>query len=103
MTYTDAYGSERLDTDNTTEVAAKVGTRASRRIYVHDDDLPLSKGDHFRYLNGFRTQEPTDHGFMPEYGKIREIRDDGIQKFYMIDRCGSGSEVPALQDKQNSN
>lgn len=92
---THRYG-ERLTTENTVELSAKVGTRASRRIYVHEDDMPLSEGDHFRYLNGFRTQEPTEHGFWPELGIVKEIRDRLGVDFYLVSRDGRISEVEAV-------
>lgn len=93
---TDIHGSERLTIDNTKSVSAKVGTRASRQIYVHNNDLPLSEGDHFRYLGGFSTQKPTDHGFYPEYGLVKEIRDAGVSKIYFVNRDGSASEIEDL-------
>jgi hypothetical protein len=97
---TGPYYSERLTTDNTVEVSAKVGTRASRRIWIHEDDYPIEEGDHFRYLNGFRTQEPTDHGFRPEYGKVKEIRDSAGVEFYLISRNGRPQDVEALSIEQ---
>jgi len=93
---TDAYGSERLTTHNTKSIRAKVGTHPSQKIFVHENDLPLSEGDHFRYLNGLHTQEPTDHGFYPEYGKVTEIKSDGVTKTYFVSLDGSGSNVKSL-------
>lgn len=92
----DIHGSERLTTNNSDEIIAKVGTRSMRQIHVHKDDLPLSNGDHFRYLGGFHTQSPTEHGFYPEYGKITKIRESGDSEIYFVNVDGDGSEVEAL-------
>lgn len=92
--------SERLTTENTVEVHAKVGTRASRIIYVHTEDLPLEKGKHIRYLNGFHTQEPTEHGFYPEYGVIDDVRSIQGKEFYLVSLDGSPRKVEALDIEQ---
>lgn len=92
---------ERLTTKNTVELSAKVGTRASRTIYVHEDDMPLSEGDHFRYLNGFKTQEPTPYGFWPELGIVKDIRDRLGVDFYIVSRDGRPSEVDAITIPEN--
>ena len=88
--------SERLTTENTEVITGKVGTHATRRLYVHEDDFPLHEGTHFRYLGGFHTQEPTEHGFYPEYGKITEIHENGAVKYYHVSVDGSPRNVEAV-------
>lgn len=92
----DAYGSKRLTTENTEPLRAKVESHTPRIIYVHKDDLPLSEDDNFRFLNGLNTQEPTEHGFLPEYGKVKDIHSDGSSKTIFVSLDGSGSDVDSL-------
>lgn len=89
--------SERLTNDNTELVrGAKIGTRASTAILVHEDDMPLEEGKTVRYLERI---ESTDHGFYPEYGTVREIRSRNGTTTYFIDVDGHPWEVEALSDQ----
>lgn len=93
--------SERLTNDNTELVrGAKIGTHASTAILVHEDDLPLEEGKTIRYLD---KMESTPHGFYPEYGTVREIRERGGISTYFIDLDGQPWEVEALADQFDDN
>lgn len=87
------YFSERLHTDNTELVRrAKIGTYTPCIIWVHEDDIPLEKDKHFRYLE----TEPTDHGFYPDYGVVDEIRENNWETIYFVSG-GSPTEVEELE------
>ena len=92
----DEFGSERLTTGNTVEVTGKVGTHGTRVLYVHEDDMPLCEGDHFRYLNGFNTQEPTEHGFYPEYGVVVSVESVLGEEYYHVSVDGWGGDVEGI-------
>lgn len=91
--------SERLNTENTVEVHnAKIGTYTPKLIWVHEDDMPLEEGNHFRYIEN----EPTETGFYPEYGKIYHINEMlGDIQIYFVSVDGSPTKVQELEiDKE---
>lgn len=85
--------SERLHKDNTESVRrAKIGTHTPTVIWVHEDDVPLEEGKHFRYLE----RKPTYHGFYPDYGVVEETRENDLEVIYFV-TDGSPTEVDELE------
>lgn len=82
----------RLNKRNTGVVrGVKIGTCSPVVIWVHQNDLPLEEGKHFRYID----REPTSHGFYPEYGLVYEVRGRGSIPVYFVTE-GMQSKVEAL-------
>lgn len=81
---------------------AKIGTFTPQLIWIHKDDLPVEKGDKFRFVKTDPNDKHENWGSEQKAGIIDESRDHGGEELLFVTEEGAYIAEKARQNADNN-